>query len=247
MVTACQCDSSNLGSSSSVGYGFLELLAIVISTFSAYTAWATQRMTQKQVRDAKDEHQRQAIDRTLRAALDDFHRRFNVSSQSDGNKNDPFLKSYESVRYSSAGDNKTTIGERYVAFRTANYTLKPLAYWCTYVLDREWVDDDNYRVDLKAAAHRILAGISSSCFVYLYLANRIALDELRLNHDGIERSLYSHKKIWDFLCQYVDEELEHTKSMNAGQYKMIESHLQTLGKDRETIRAILFIGLEQQP
>ncbi len=225
----------------------MNVVLTIFTGFAAYYAWKSFQLTQFQVADIRSEQQRQFIDRTIGTALDDFQNRYSAYLRSDEGNNDPFLKSIASFLNSSAGESKTAADERYVVFRTANYALKPLAYWCTYASERNWTNDENHRADLEAAAYRILAGISSSCFVYLYLTDRFSLEKLRIDHDGIERALYSHKKIWDFLRQYIDEELEHTKSMNAGQYKKIENHLQTLGKDNETIRQILFIDREQLP
>ena len=217
-------------------------LMVLLTGFAGVYAWKTVRHMQEQLRQSQLDQQCQFVYRTLSSALEDFHRRCAKDESSEYKRDDPFGKSLNSILKSSKANDKRTVEQRYVDFRTSNYTLKPLSYWCTYVSDRKWIDDENCQDDLKAAAYRILAGISSSCFMYLFLANRIELDGLRLNHDGIERALYSHKSIWSFLSRYIQDELDHTKAMNAGQYKKIENHLQELGKDKEAILEVLFIG-----
>jgi hypothetical protein len=219
---------------------------VLLTGFAGVYAWKTVRHMQDELRQSQFDQQCQFLNSTLSSALDDFHRRYAREVSSEDKRDDPFLKSFVSVLNSSRADDERTIEQRYIHFRTANYTLKPLSYWCNYVSDRKWAEDDDYQDELKAGAYRIMAGLSSSCFIYLYLADRIELDELRLNHDGIERALYSHKNLWSFLRRYIQEELDHTKVMNAGQYKKIESHLQILGKENKAIREVLFMRRVQE-
>ncbi|MBK6420459.1 MAG: hypothetical protein IPF79_14890 [Ignavibacteria bacterium] len=109
--------------------------AVVIVTIAlGYIAWRAYQVSQDQLKSLAVDQNRQLLERTLAAAIADFTKRLDSNRDDKVNKltnTNAFLKAYERCIDYQVDEVKLAADERYQSFRTANYILKPLKYWCT--------------------------------------------------------------------------------------------------------------------
>ncbi|MBK6291878.1 MAG: hypothetical protein IPF59_08985 [Ignavibacteria bacterium] len=221
--------------------------AVVIVTIAlGYIAWRAYQVSQDQLKSLAVDQNRQLLERTLAAAIADFTKRLDSNRDDKVNKltnTNAFLKAYERCIDYQVDEVKLAADERYQSFRTANYILKPLKYWCVWVESSGLESSGTLKSDLTAGAYRMLASMTSPCQVYLLMANELQLHSLEGTSSGYVRGVSAHEPIYRFIAKYAESEIEDCKQSNAGQTrKVIDLIRSTKWKSDRAVREGFFVG-----
>jgi hypothetical protein len=205
-------------------------LVAVVYSVSAY------HNSTVQLEEARIDQKNRHLDQLLSAALLDYHRR------SESPKNEQYfrLALNHLVEYDKPGSTHDS-GERWTHFRAANYMLKPIAYWCSWLSEDTNYGTTEYNLVMKSSAYRIMAAMSSDAQVYLLLAHDIQLEKVQGRKDEYSRIVQDHVEIYEFLEKYASKALDGCREGNQGQMKIIRDFLhRTDWYESESARELFF-------
>jgi hypothetical protein len=227
---ASSCNESHftpgdLGSSMNIAM----TLGTLLLAYLAYRAYAVSR---HQLLLLQADQTRQSLEPSFSSAIAEFARRSDVDRSrlsSVLNERDSFLKAYEACKRFKEDKTGTEADVRFTHFRTANFVLKPIAYWCRWV-EKKLVDaDDTLDSDLEIFAYRILASMTSTVQVYLIMCHMMETSDIKVKSQGYDRVISYHEYIYSFLQKHAATELEDCRTSNAGQIKVIEDLIEHVG------------------
>ncbi len=214
---AAKFSPGDFGSSINIAIG-------IVTIVLAYFAWRAYQVSVSQLGAMELDQNRQLLERTLSSAIADHARRLRSveerMAESD-RAGGSFKTAYNKCTEYTTGESIQAADSRFGEFRSANYILKPLTYWCTWIDESGIGNDPDLQVELKACAHRMLAAMESACQVYIIMAEMMQLHELEAEAHGYSRRIAAHHLIHRFLNRNAHDEFEDCKNGNPSQIKKI--------------------------
>lgn len=217
-----------------IGSAF-NIVNVLITCVIAYYARLAFSSSQQQLVEMQKDRRSQQFTDMVTQALQQFKQR-------KESKGDVFLEAFNSTHAYSPADSSKLKENRRSNFRTANYILKPLAYCCNWMLAHDWseVDDDFSKV-MEMNALRILGGLTSAEHVFLLMATKLEINQIKLTYHVYERCYDSHIPIYELLTIYAPKELWDCEAGNPGQMKKIDEMIENLGwKESAQVREQFF-------
>ena len=198
------------------------IINVVLTGLIAYFAASAFNASQKQLASMEQDRRFQQCSTMVTEALRQFRKR------RDMNK-DVFYEAYESTISYNQAENNIVKGKRRVDYRAANFNLKPIAYCCKWMLEQhDGASDENFRPVMVMNALRILGELTSTEQVYLLMATKLEVHNIRTANQDFERKNDSHLVIHKFLTRYVGNELNDCEVSNPGQIARINSMIQSV-------------------
>lgn len=207
----------DLGSSINIAIG-------IVTIVLGYFAWRAYQVSALQLRAMELDQIRQLLERTLSSAIADYVRRLRTDEERraiSDREGGSFKAAYNRCIEFSNSELPRDVEKRFGEFRTANYIIKPLTYWCTWLTESRIGNDPDLQLELKACAHRMLSAMESACQVYIIMAEMMQLHELEVEAHGYSRRIAAHHPIHEFLTRNAHDEFEDCKNGNPSQFRVI--------------------------
>ncbi len=200
----------------------------------------------RQLNLSREQRFGERMERSLSYALEDFQKRYaetrlnllqntNSLEREETNVTDvtvnPFWLAIDSVvRF-----NPEQRDQRFIAFRSANYVLKPISAWCRWATavsaDSHLSETKGY--DSEYCANRIIGAMDSTTQMYVMLCDTIELEKVVSERKSGEhvyiRQLESHVDIVSFLKTHSPAEFESIRWGNQGAQKQFEKFMDNSG------------------